>query len=374
MSSASVIRKVEAFAFRVPLATPVETSFGRMLDRPAVFIRLEDEDGVAGFGEAWCNFPNVGAEHRVRLIRDVLAPLVVGRNVETPEELWDHLSTKVAVLAVQSGEPGPLAQAIAGIDTAAWDLLARRAKQPLWRLLGGEQATIPVYASGINPTGSAEMAARALAAGHRAFKLKVGFGAERDEANLAAIRGEIGDLPLAVDANQGWTLREASAMAPRLARFDLSWLEEPIRADQPWSAWTVVREASSIPLAGGENIAGEDRFAAAYEAGILGIIQPDLAKWGGLSATSRVARAALAAGRRFCPHYLGGGIGLLASAHLLAGIGGDGLLEIDANPNPLRDLLCGPVGQVRDGEVTLGEEPGLGIVPDLAALAQWRTL
>ncbi|TDR89169.1 mandelate racemase/muconate lactonizing enzyme family protein [Enterovirga rhinocerotis] len=376
----ATIRSVEAFAFRVPLATPVETSFGRMTDRPAVFVRVEDEDAIAGFGEAWCNFPSVGAEHRVRLIRDILAPLAIGRRIDEPGSLFDHLTAKTAVLAVQSGEHGPLAQAIAGIDTAVWDLHARRAGLPLWRMLGGtpaaggEGAAIPVYASGINPTGSGEMAARALKAGHRAFKLKVGFGADRDRANLHEIRREIGDLPLAVDANQAWNPAEATEAAPRLAEFGLAWLEEPIRADHPWDAWRSVKAASPVPLAGGENIAGEAAFAAAFEAGILAVIQPDLAKWGGLTASSRVARAALAAGRRFCPHYLGGGIGLLASAHLLAGIGGDGLLEIDVNPNPLRDLACGPVAAVSEGRVTLGDEPGLGIVPDLDAFATWRTL
>jgi L-alanine-DL-glutamate epimerase-like enolase superfamily enzyme len=370
----ATIRKVEAFAYRAPLEMPVETSFGRMLDRPAVFVRVEDDDGISGYGEAWCNFPSVGAEHRVRLIRDLLAPLVIGQPLDEPSALFAQLSARTAVLAVQSGEHGPIAQAIAGLDTAVWDLCARRAGTPLWRMLGGSSATIPVYASGINPTGSGAVAAQAQAAGHRAFKLKVGFGSERDEANLADIRREIGDLPLAADANQAWTPDQAAAAIPRLARFGLAWLEEPIRADLPWSAWANVKAAGAIPLAGGENIAGEANFAAAFEAGVLSVIQPDLAKWGGLSGSAPVARAALAAGRRFCPHYLGGGIGLLASAHLLAAIGGDGLLEIDVNPNPLRDLTCGPVAAVEDGRVTLGGEPGLGITPDLEALAPWRTL
>ena len=378
MSLDAMIRKVEAFAFRVPLATPVETSFGRMADRPAVFVRVEDQDGVAGFGEAWCNFPSVAAEHRVRLIREVLAPLALGSGAGAPSSVFDALTAKTAVLAVQSGEHGPLAQAIAGIDIAVWDLCARRAGLPLWRMLGaaaaGGTVAIPVYASGINPTGAGETASRALAAGHRAFKLKVGFGTERDETNLRDIRRAVGDLALAVDANQAWTPAEAAAAAPRLAEFGLAWLEEPIRADLPWRAWAPVRAASAIPLAGGENIVGEAGFRGAFEAGILSVIQPDVAKWGGLTACARVARAALAAGRRFCPHYLGGGIGLLASAHLLAAIGGDGLLEIDVNPNPLRDLVCGPAADVEEGRVTLGPEPGLGLVPDLDALAPWRTL
>ena len=95
------------------------------------------------------------------------------------------------------------------------------------------------------------------------------------------------------------------------------------------------------------------------------MIQPDIAKWGGISAVAPIARDIRAAGKMFCPHYLGGGIGLLASAHLLAAIGGDGLLEVDCNENPLRDDFCGAVAQVVDGTIKLTEDPGLGISPDL---------
>lgn len=370
----ALIRSLQAFCYRVPLAVPVVTSFGQMRDRPAVFIRMEDEGGIVGWGEAWCNFPSVGAEHRARLVNDVLAPRVVGQDSGPPGALHERLVAETAVLAVQAGEPGPLAQAIAGIDTAHADLCARRQGIPLYRMLGGSDPDVAVYASGINPTGAPETALRALARGHRAFKLKIGFDAAADDANLAAIRREVGDLFLAADANQAWTPAEAAARLPALRDVGLGWLEEPIRADLPWEAWARLAGADGPPLAGGENIAGEEAFAEAFRAGILTVIQPDLAKWGGLSLCSRVGRAALAAGRRFCPHYLGGGIGLLASAHLLAAVGGDGMLEIDINDNPLRDLLCGPVGQVRDGRVRLGERPGLGVEPDLDALAQWRTL
>ncbi len=370
----SRLRRVEAFCYRAPLEVPVVTSFGRMVDRPAVFVRLTDEDGIVGWGEAWCNFPSVGAEHRARLIGDLLGPMVLGQDLAEPGSLYHDLSRRTAVLAIQAGEPGPLAQAIAAIDTAHWDLAARRAGQPLWRRLGGARRTIPVYASGINPTGSGAMAAQAARAGHRAFKLKIGFEPERDLLNLAEIRREVGDRPLAVDANQAWSPDEARARLPALADRNLAWLEEPLRADAPWSAWRALLGPGTPPLAGGENIAGAPAFDAAFAAGILSVIQPDLAKWGGLTGTLPVARAALDAGLRFCPHYLGGGIGLLASAHLLAAVGGDGALEVDVNPNPLRDLCCGPVGTVTDGRITLGEEPGLGAEPDLEALRPWRTL
>jgi D-galactarolactone cycloisomerase len=104
---------------------------------------------------------------------------------------------------------------------------------------------------------------------------------------------------------------------------------------------------------------------------VFGVVQPDLAKWGGLSGCLPVARQIRDSGARFCPHYLGGGVGLLASAHLLAAVGGDGLLEIDSNPNPLRTLIATDLESVRAGQVTLSEHPGLGMEPDLAALASY---
>ena len=113
-----------------------------------------------------------------------------------------------------------------------------------------------------------------------------------------------------------------------------------------------------MPLAAGENIASRAGFSQALGGDVLRVVQPDIAKWGGLSVCSDIARDILKAGKIFCPHYLGGGIGLLASAHLLAGVGGDGLLEVDSNDNPLRDLFCGPVADITDGTITLERRSG----------------
>jgi len=374
MTDGFTIRSIEAFCFRYPLATPVVTSFGTMLNRPAVIVRAVDEDGVEGWGEAWSNFPAPGAEHRSRLVNEVLAPGLVGRKFDGPAQAFDVLTAGTEVLALQCGEPGPFAQAISGIDLALWDLSARRQRLPLWRLLGGRSNKVKVYASGINPGGAARTAEAALERGHRALKLKVGFGAETDLANLAALRGIVGAGMLASDANQGWSVAQAMEMLPRLAEFDLRWLEEPIRADRPREEWRRLRAAAKMPIAAGENIASLDAFKEVLAEDVLGVVQPDIAKWGGLSLCAGLARDILKAGKTFCPHYLGGGIGLLASAHLLAGVGGDGWLEVDANDNPLRDLLCGPIIHVRDGAVELDHEPGLGIVPDIAGIARYRSV
>jgi L-alanine-DL-glutamate epimerase-like enolase superfamily enzyme len=373
-SQTFTIRSVQAFCYRYPLSTPVVTSFGRMLSRPAVFVRVEDEDENAGWGEVWANFPSTGAEHRARLVNEVLAPAVSGFVASQPSDVFESLTRSTSVLALQSGEPGPFAQAIAGIDLAVWDLYARRSGIALWRLLGGDRNRIKVYASGINPAGSRQTAEAALARGHRALKLKVGFEPAADRANLASLRELVGEGVLAADANQAWSIDQALEIAPPLSEFSLAWLEEPIRADRPWLEWQALRKSPGVPpLAAGENIASRDGFNQALGDDVLRVVQPDIAKWGGLTECSAIARDILRSGKTFCPHYLGGGIGLLASAHLLAGVGGDGLLEIDANDNPLRDRFCGSVADVRDGAITVSDDPGLGIEPELASIEQYRT-
>lgn len=362
---------IQAFVFRYPLATPVHTSFGTMHERPALLVRVEDADGAHGWGEAWCNFPACGAEHRARLVESVMAPLLQGRAFDSPRAAFEHLTARTAVLALQSGEPGPMAQAIAGIDLALWDLVARRQEQPLWRLLGGVHDRVGVYASGINPDAPAEMAAAQRALGHTAFKLKIGFGAARDIDNLTRLRELIGLEPaLMADANQAWDLATAQDMALRIAPFGLSWLEEPLRADRPADEWAVLHAGCDVPLAAGENLIGAASFDALVAGGVVRVVQPDIAKWGGLSGCLPVIDRIRAAGLSYCPHYLGGGIGLAHSAHLLAAVGGDGLLEVDVNDNPLRTLLFPASSRIKRGTIQLGGAPGIGVEPDFSALRE----
>ena len=193
---------LQAFVLRCPSPVPVRTSFGTMHDRPAVFVRAESADGAVGWGEVWCNFPACGAEHRARLLDTVVTPLLVNRDFSDPVQAFAHATGKTEVLALQSGEPGPMAQVIAGVDLALWDLCARRAGLPLFRLLGGQQARVPVYASGINPEGALDVVKRKHAQGYRAFKLKIGFDDAQDLVNLATLRGWLGpEAALMADVN-----------------------------------------------------------------------------------------------------------------------------------------------------------------------------
>lgn len=228
-----------------------------------------------------------------------------------------------------------------------------------------------VYASGLNPTSPEILAEEAYRHGYRAFKLKVGFGKDRDLANLRSLKSTLKGCRLMVDANQGWDLSTAIDMSQSMSDFNLDWLEEPLRADRPWSQWRRLEMESPIKLSAGENLAGLRSFDRALKARALAVIQPDIAKWGGITGGLAIIGLVKKFTVRYCPHYLGGGIGLLASAHLLSGSGLPGMLEVDSNPNPLRTLACGPLASIHEGIGKLTEQPGLGLEPDFSVLNEF---
>lgn len=375
MVTHSSISRIEVSAFRVPISTPVMTSFGAMTNRPAVFVRLTDSDGAFGWGEIFANWPAAGAEHRARLLMEDIGDLVMGFHAGSASDLFQHLTARTHIRALQCGEWGPFAQVIAGLDTAMHDLFARRAGIPLARHLNPEAASsVPAYASGIHIAAAATVVPQVREQGYQAKKVKIGFDAALDLAQLAALCADRrGGERIFTDANQAWDLGQALAFVDAAREFDLGWLEEPIRADMPADQWSELARVSSIPLAAGENITGFENFDTAIGSGNFGFLQPDVAKWGGVTGCHRVGKAIVAGGRTYCPHFLGGGIGLLASAHLLAATGGKGLLEVDINANPLRDAFF-ENGMCREGRFGIPDLPGLGFEELPESLAQYRTL
>jgi L-alanine-DL-glutamate epimerase-like enolase superfamily enzyme len=371
------IVRAESFVYRAPIENPVINAFGTLRERVAVFIRLTDAGGATGWGEVWGNFPSIGVEHRARLFDGFVAPRLLGQTIEDIPAWWAASERALHLFGLQAGEPGSFAAALAGADLALHDLAARRAGLPLWRYWGGTDAgPVPAYASGLNPDEQAlAQIAEARAAGHRTFKVKIGFGEARDLATLRPVfAGRRAAERVMVDINQGWSLPTAMRMVQALAEFDLTWIEEPLAADRPAWEWAQVAGASRAPLAAGENIRGAAAFHNAFAEHHLGFVQPDAAKWGGASANLPIARAAVQAGLAYCPHWLAGGVGLLASLHMLAAVRGPGLLEMDANPNPLRSLVTDPVLRLTAGQVALPAGVGLGTEPDLAALAPYLAL
>jgi L-alanine-DL-glutamate epimerase-like enolase superfamily enzyme len=147
-------------------------------------------------------------------------------------------------------------------------------------------------------------------------------------------------------------------------------MEEPISADHTLEDWAALARGSALPLAAGENVRGVDGFEALLATRALAFVQPDVGKWGGLTACREVALRAPQHGATFCPHWLGGPLGLVASMHLRAALGDAGYVEWDANPNPVHAPLAEQLPVVREGRIALGEAPALGLAIDIAA---WQT-
>ena len=374
MSDAFEIARLDVYALEAKIETPVTTSFGSIPARVSALLRIEDTDGHAGWGEIWGNFPSITCAYRAALACKVLPEPLLGAAVETPGAFCIQLANKLRVLAVQAAEPGPISAVLAATNQALWDLAARRQALPLRRALNEDAGeTVPVYASGLNPTDSVEVAVRAREAGHRAFKLKIGFGDDVDRRNLHGLRLTMKEgEQLFVDANQRWSLGEALGQITMLEAMDVDWWEEPMLAEAPASDWRVLRDSTLLPLAGGENLRDMDAFRTAFS--YLAFVQPDLGKWGGIDGCLAIARSALKHNCTYCPHWLSGGVGLMHSAHLLAAAGGDGLLEVDANPNPLRSRVVDPATGIFEGRLHMVDTPGIGIESPIDDLSEFVTM
>ncbi len=368
------IASVETYCLRAEVDNLPVSTLGAMRARNGLLVRVEDADGAFGWGEVWCNFPPRAGLSRQHLLQDVIVPEILGKTYDQPQDLRAELERRWHVMAVHVGEPGPFGHAIAGLDMAIWDLWARQQGKPLARLLASDASTdARVYASSPKPSGIAQRVADLVAAGHTAFKLKVGHDAQTDDDLVRLVRETVGPaVAIMVDANQVWDVAAARDNIDRLRQYDLTFVEEPISALAPMSDWIALAQQSDVPLAAGENICADAMYANHLAAGALTYYQPDVAKWGGIGGCAAVARQIVDGGFRYCPHFMGTAVGLAASMHLLAATGGPGFVELDANPNPLRTDLCDFDLSVGDGRVGLPAGDGIGVVPDREALQRYQ--
>ena len=374
MSAPIRIEHIEAFCLRAEVDGLPTSSLGTMAARNGLLVRVQDGDGGFGWGEIWCNFPPHAGQSRKQLLDGVIAPDVLGKSFEGPGDVRKYLEGRWSIMATHVGEPGPFGHCIAGLDMAAWDLAARRAGRPMSHFLAEvEPASVKVYASTLNPNRASELAQDHVADGHRAFKLKVGIDPGKDDDLVRTVREAVGTGPaIMVDANQTWSVTEAVAALDRLSDYQLTFAEEPIAAATPLSEWARLAEEVATPLAAGENICADAAYADHLQAGALAYYQPDVAKWGGIGGCYAVGRKVIENGRIYCPHYMGTGVGLAASLHLLAAVGGEGFVELDSNDNPLRTDLCDLNLDVTEGRVRVPRGDGIGVVPDVGALARYQ--
>ncbi|WP_427184393.1 mandelate racemase/muconate lactonizing enzyme family protein [Bordetella bronchialis] len=360
------IGRIHVYVFQDDAPPAVRSSFGTSTQRTSALIKVEDESGQHGWGEIWSGHPPFGAYHRATILEQLVAPRAVGQTVASIPDLLGALREAMLPMLRLAGEPGPIAHVLAGLDCALWDLAARLRGVPLYRLLGGDARRLPVYASGVSPSIAPDALDALRARGFRAFKFKAGFADDRALDDLARTVDRLAPGESAmIDANCGWDVAQARHALQRIRALPLQWVEEPIGPERPAAEWRALRDAGHR-LAAGENLLAREAFHDAFD--WLDVVQPDLGKWGGVSQVLPLAREALARGKRYCPHAFGSHIGAALAAHVLCAAGGDGVLELDANPNPLRTLGAPGFPQPVDGTIALDDAPGIGIDADPAAL------
>jgi D-galactarolactone cycloisomerase len=366
------ITRVETHMLRLPLERPIVGPFGRLDARPNLLVRVVLDSGVEGIGEIWANFPPWGCQERIEIVRNVLAPLLVGEEVDDPRRLYALMHRRLRLLANQWGAPGPVHQAVAGLDIAIWDAHARTLGLSLVHALRGERTgpdRVPVYASGIAPPFIAQTIEAARELGHSRYKVRLSFGAAVDKETLATARRIAGSAPVMADANQTMTQESFRDLLPAIQAARLAFLEEPFPVDDREAYRTWPRELG-IPIAFGENAQGLPQLDDVIALG-ADYVQPDITKTGGFTEGLEIGRRAVAAGRKLCFHMFGGAVGLFASAHLTAAIDGAHWLEMDANPNPLLDSVLDVRTVVEDGCLLLPPGPGLGTTIAPGVIERW---
>lgn len=354
------IVSVRTILVRHELPRPMAGPFGSLAARHNLIVAVETDRGSRGLGEVWANFPPWGCGERKDIVDHCLVPMLVGQDLDDPRRLYRQMMERTRLLALQWGAPGPVHQAVAGVDIALWDAHARDRNLPLRRLLASSDVPdrVPAYASGIGPDDTIERIEAGRAAGHTRFKIRIPFGVSVARRMLREARAACGEAPLMADANQALTEDEAKALIADLAAARLQWLEEPFPVDDD-EAYARFGKLSPVPLAWGENARGLDGLQRCIDS-CADVIQPDITKTLGISDGLVVGQRVLAAGKRLCFHMYGGPIGLLASAQLTAALRGD-WLEMDGNPNPLYERVLTTMPRIEDGCLLLGDAPGLGV-------------
>ena len=277
-----------------------------------VRVDVECSDGVTGTGFSWT--PTIGAAAVRALIDTDIAAFVTGRPADARAlwpELWRHLH--------EAGGAGVTTIAMAGVDLALWDAAGRRAGLPLADAIGRIRSRVGVYGSGVNlhyPLDElVAQTRRWVETGYDAVKIKVGRAdVAEDVDRVAAVREVLGPhRQLMVDANQRWDVPTAITAIGALERFDLHWIEEPLRSDDTLG-YVQLRGSIGVPVAMGENVHTIHRFRELASLGVADVLQPNVVRVGGITPFLEIAALVDDAELRLAPHLLPELSGQLAMA------------------------------------------------------------
>lgn len=367
-TAALPIVSVETLVARVRLDTPWQIATGPLESMFATIVRVELANGVVGWGE--CLVRQAPSATKA-IVDELLGPTVISMDAWDVEGIWERM---YRTMRYRGHSRGFFLEAIAGVDTAIWDALGRSLGQPVWRLLHGEgRRSVPCYASSIlladDPGVTAAEAERLASDGWPAIKVKVGAGVEQDVRTISRVRSAVGPtVDIMLDANAVYRADEAITLSRRLSELDIRWLEEPVPADDLHGYRALAAAHTGVPIAGGEAEYVPSGFLPFLEDRIYSVVQPDVARAGGITATRRIALLADAFNVRYAPHTgASAALCISASLHLAASMPNFMIHEHMYVHQPLQDLV-GALPQPRNGFIDVPSGPGLGVDVDEDAL------
>ena len=346
------IAAVELLHVDLPPQVPRSDAIQSFVTQETPFVRVVCSDGSEGIGYSYTI--GTGGSSVMALLRDHLAPRLIGKDPAQIEAVWREL-----MFATHATTVGAITSlALAAIDTALWDWRCRRDGQPLWLAAGGAKQRIPVYTTEggwlhLDTDTLVRETLAAQAAGFKGAKLKVGKPHwSEDVARLSAVREAVGDgFELMVDANQCFTLSEALRRAPHYAALGIAWFEEPLPADDI-SGHARLAAASAVPIAVGESLYSTGQFADYVQQGAASILQVDVARIGGITPWLKVAHLAEAFNLAVCPHFL-----MELHVSLCAAVPSAAWVEYI----PQLDAIVDGRLVIEEGHAVPPDAPGLGI-------------
>jgi len=364
------ITSVRPFILHVPVTgSQIADSTHSITHWGVVGAQIDTDDGLTGYGFTGTHAHLPSDQLITRCIETCHAPMLVGEDAGDINRLWKKLARNPALQWI--GRAGITTLSHAAIDLALWDLKAKAAQQPLWKLLGGQvRDKVRAYNTdigwlSISDDKLVEGAQRAVAQGFTGIKIKVGSTVERDLRRLAAVRQAIGpNVTLAIDGNGKWDLPTCQRFCRAAQDADVYWFEEPLWYDDVKGHAQLAR-ATAIPVALGEQLYSVDAFAEFFAQQAIHWVQPDVTRMAGLTEVLRVCETAHAFRLPVAPHA-----GDMSQVHVHLSYAHPACEVLEFIPW-IKDFFTDPA-EVVDGYFRRPELPGAGTTPTAAAWTQFR--
>jgi len=365
------IHSIDAIAIDIPLKKNFGGSTYSVLKRSTVITRLRSDDGLQS--EVYNGDNRAHSREIARMIREELAPLVIGMDAFASEAVW----AKLFALAIANRDRKVLMEAIACVDCAVWDVIGKASGHSVRELIGGFTDKVPIISIGgyymegktLGDIGREMEAYRR--AGMAGCKFKVGgLAPEHDAARVAAARDAASaDFLLAIDANRGWTAEEAIAFARLIEPLDIRWFEEPCHWYDDAALMARVRSQTRIPITAGQSEITSHGVRRLIDAGAVDIINYDASEGGGVTDWRRAAALAATAGLAMAHHEES-----QISQQLIAAVPHGTCVECFADPerDPVWQSMWVNRPPINNGMMQVSTGPGFGLELDAKMIEKYR--